>query len=108
MKSLVLTSYRPFHVTVRIGLKPSADFRDIFEVRGLSRPQRGEILPTRVEPDEVVFRYRGLDAVERKTHIMFDPPANRVVNDSIFWQLQLERGKTIQLQVHTHRQRMLP
>ena len=89
----------PSIVNVRVGLKTEADFRDIFEVRGLERAHRGEMLPPHVEPDEVVFRYRGLDAIERKTHILLDPPANRVVNDSIFWQLQLERGKTMQLQV---------
>ncbi len=91
----LLTSFEPSIVNVRVGLKTEADFRDIFEVRGMERAHRGEMLPPHVEPDEVVFRYRGLDAIERKTHILLDPPANRVVNDSIFWQLQLERGKTI-------------
>ncbi len=95
----LLTSFEPSIVNVRVGLKTEADFSDIFEVRGMERAHRGELLPPHVEPDEVVFRYRGLDAVERKTHILLDPPANRVVNDSIFWQLRLERGKTIQLQV---------
>src|SRR5215472_14858453 len=46
-ETLILTSFHPTTLRVRIGLKLSADFRDIFEVRGLSRSQRGEIPPPR-------------------------------------------------------------
>ncbi|HEU5348457.1 MAG TPA: glycogen debranching N-terminal domain-containing protein [Ktedonobacterales bacterium] len=98
-QTFLLTSFEPSTVDVRVGLKTGADFRDIFEVRGMERTARGEMLPPRIEHDEVVFCYRGLDGIERKTHIVPSLPADRVVNGGIFWQLRLERGETVQLQV---------
>ena len=78
----LLTSFEPSIVCAR-GTEKLGGFSDIV-VRGMERAHRGEMLAPHVEPDEVVFCYRGLDAVERKTHIMLDPPADLVVNDSIF------------------------
>lgn len=98
-QTFLLTSFEPAPIEVRVGLKTGADFRDIFEVRGMERPERGEALPPLVDAGEVVFRYHGLDAIERKTHIRLDPPADRIVNDGIFWHLRLERGETVRLQV---------
>ncbi|HEX6542937.1 MAG TPA: glycogen debranching N-terminal domain-containing protein [Ktedonobacterales bacterium] len=98
-QTFLLTSFESEPIEVRVGLKTGADFRDIFEIRGMERPERGEMLPPRKERDEVVFHYRGLDNVERKTHLMLDPPAERVVSDGIFWHLRLERGETVQIRV---------
>src|SRR6185312_17321303 len=98
-QTFLLTSFEPEPVELRVGLKTGADFADIFEVRGMERPKRGEMLPPNLEHDEVVFRYQGLDQIERKTRILLDPPADRVVNDGLFWQLQLSRGETVELQV---------
>lgn len=98
-QTFLLTSFEPSPVEVRVGLKTGADFSDIFEVRGMKRVSRGEMLPPQMERDEVVFRYRGLDEIERKTHILLDPPADRVVNDGIFWRLRLTRGEAIQIRM---------
>jgi glycogen debranching enzyme len=99
IQTFLLTSFEASTVDLRLGLKTGADFRDIFEVRGMERASRGELAPPEMERDEVVFRYRGLDAIERKTRILFDPPADLLVNDGVFWRLQLRRGQTVQIQV---------
>ena len=98
-QTFLLTSFEPEPVEVRVGLKTGTDFADIFEVRGMERPKRGKMLPPHLEHDEVIFRYQGLDDVERKTRILLDPPADRVVNDGLFWQLHLSRGETVELEV---------
>jgi glycogen debranching enzyme len=49
-----------------------ADFADIFEVRGLSRPARGQRLDTEVRADSVRIAYLGRDARERCTTLSFD------------------------------------
>jgi glycogen debranching enzyme len=98
-QTFLVTNYGSEQVDVRLGLKTGADFRDIFEVRGMERPARGELLPPQVERDEVVFRYHGLDGIERKTRVLLDPPADRMVSDGLFWQLQLARDETIQIRV---------
>src|SRR6185503_7265932 len=50
-----------------------ADFADLFEVRGLTRTRRGIGSVHLAGPDRVVFRYVGLDNVERVTEIGFAP-----------------------------------
>lgn len=50
-----------------------ADFRDLFEVRGMKREMRGRENSNLVAPDKVEFRYLGLDDVERRTSIVFTP-----------------------------------
>src|SRR5207302_5840233 len=50
-----------------------ADFRDIFEVRGMHRERRGRMLEPVVEREEVVISYEGLDGKTRRTRITFKP-----------------------------------
>jgi len=72
----------------------AADFADIFEVRGQNRAQRGERMAPDVREDgALVFAYRGLDAVERRTRIRFDPmPDGRPGRDNR-WALDLGPGE---------------
>jgi glycogen debranching enzyme len=51
-----------------------ADFADIFEVRGTSRPRRGERREPRREDGAIVIEYLGLDGVLRRTRVTSDPP----------------------------------
>ena len=50
-----------------------ADFRDVFEVRGAHRPERGRIVPTRDTSDGLLFEYHGLDGVSRQTVVQIEP-----------------------------------
>jgi glycogen debranching enzyme len=47
----------------------------------------------------VVFRYRGRDNVERKTHLQFTPPADRTSDGEVSWNVQLMKGQPIQVRV---------
>jgi glycogen debranching enzyme len=50
-----------------------ADFADIFEVRGMARERRGEVLPPRVEgPRTLSFSYRGRDDALRETRVTIE------------------------------------
>jgi glycogen debranching enzyme len=66
-----LINYGPEEIQISLTLYFEADFADIFEVRGSRRERRGEKLPTRVGPQEVLLSYRGLDNVERRTRLYF-------------------------------------
>jgi glycogen debranching enzyme len=50
-----------------------ADYLDLFEVRGLTRRERGVRLPTRIDDNAAVLGYRGLDGIERRTRITITP-----------------------------------
>ena len=62
---------RPHRVS--LSLRFGSDFADIFEVRGQTRPRRGQLSARRLSDDTVALRYRGLDNVERTTSLRFEP-----------------------------------
>jgi glycogen debranching enzyme len=72
---LDIQNHGPVTFDLDVELELDADYADIFEVRGYSRPHRGQLLPTEVTADGgLVFGYRGLDGVTVRTHVTFDPP----------------------------------
>lgn len=64
-------------VTVRLSYVLSADFADIFEVRGLHRKERGTHDPVKIHDCGFTFSYRGRDRKRRLTNVFFSPaPGN--------------------------------
>ncbi len=55
-----------------------ADFADIFEVRGVRRPARGQRSPATVDTHGVSFEYRGLDGRTRRTRVQVSEPGTRM------------------------------
>lgn len=55
-------------------LRLDADFADIFEVRGVIRPERGRRLPDVAHDDALNFSYVGLDGHRRRTRLRFSEP----------------------------------
>ncbi len=68
---LVITNFTEHQEALTIELALGADFADIFEVRGYQRERVGTCLPILVEPGRVVFGYRGVDRVLRRTQVAF-------------------------------------
>lgn len=75
---LQLVNYSDQPARVPLGFDFAADFRDMFEVRGQVRPQRGELGEPEVGAQGIVLRYRGLDAVLRSAYIDFSEPPQRL------------------------------
>ena len=69
----------------------SADFADIFELRGHRRERRGEI-ETKSDENGVVFLYHGLDGVTRRTTIQFDPTPAEIDKESARFPVELSPG----------------
>ena len=63
----VLHSFSAAPLRLHFELRLAADFRDVFEVRGVHRARSGEREPPRVDGGALVFAYRGLDGVRRVT-----------------------------------------
>ena len=64
-------SMRPVALTLSTVFE--ADYVDIFEVRGVKRAARGDMLPAEIERDHVRLAYRGLDDQVRRTTLRFSP-----------------------------------
>ncbi len=76
-----------------------ADFIDIFELRGSTRPRRGGWIPTVWRPEGPVFAYKGLDGTVRRTRIAFDPPPDPKPVRRSAWHMRLAPGGSGQLRL---------
>jgi glycogen debranching enzyme len=66
-----MKNYNHFPVQVTIDLSFGADFADIFEVRGLARPTRGQHEAPKTTERSVRFGYLGEDGLRRQTRVEF-------------------------------------
>ncbi|HEX7116546.1 MAG TPA: amylo-alpha-1,6-glucosidase [Steroidobacter sp.] len=94
---LHLTSFGERDVSVPLAFVFEADFVDIFEVQGYSRPRRGEFLPPEIDGRSVRLSYRGLDNIVRTTHLEFSiPPVSLSAREAQFL-IHLPAGRDAEL-----------
>jgi glycogen debranching enzyme len=86
-------------VATGLAMSFASDFVDLFEVRGVQRTRRGRKLGARVAPPEVSLEYEGLDRVRRRTTIRFDAPPARLKVDRAEFELRLDPGASIVIDV---------
>ncbi|MEW5849618.1 MAG: amylo-alpha-1,6-glucosidase [Myxococcota bacterium] len=87
---LRIRNYALQRETISVRLQFSADYKDIFEVRGTVRSRRGELLPPQVHPHGVLLGYRGLDGVERRTSVECHPAPTAVGPDEMTLEVTLD------------------
>jgi glycogen debranching enzyme len=86
-------------VMLPLAFEYAADFRDMFEVRGMRRAQRGVLVEPEVRGRHVRFAYDGLDAVRRTGVIAFSEPPWRVSHRRADFMFTLEPGARADLYV---------
>jgi glycogen debranching enzyme len=69
-----------------------ADCADIFEVRGTRRKRWGRYLDPEIASDSVVLAYEGLDAITRRTRILFSPEPDQIDAGQAIFNLALPPG----------------
>ncbi|HEY8048286.1 MAG TPA: amylo-alpha-1,6-glucosidase [Ramlibacter sp.] len=101
IERLRVTNHGADAAEVRLDLTFGADFVDLFEVRGMQRARRGDMLEPQVHGDAVVLSYRGLDARVRRTVLRFDPPPQAATAQSARFELTLApaQHRDIEVQV---------
>jgi glycogen debranching enzyme len=92
---LELISYNRFPVPFRLTLRVAADFRDMFDIRGFARAERGRLMRPRRRPDGVELRYRGLDGVPRTTRISTAPSFE--LSAGVIWDTTVPSHETVTL-----------
>lgn len=80
-------------VDFTLSLAFSADFADIFEVRGVARHKRGQAWTRVAAPDHVSLCYRGLDGVMRETALSFEPAPSALVDGLARYDVALTPGE---------------
>src|SRR5262249_1736095 len=69
---LSVGNYNPFAVTLSLLYEFSADFADIFDVRGYERERMGERHAPVVGERSLCYAYTGIDGTDRQTLVEFD------------------------------------
>jgi glycogen debranching enzyme len=95
---LSLHNYVRTAVEIEIDFYYAVDFADVFEVRGLRRKRRGEMLSPTVDDSGVELRYRGLDNAVRSTGIRFDAAPTEINENRAVFVLHLESGENRELE----------
>jgi glycogen debranching enzyme len=75
---------------LRLAIAFSADFADLFEVRGMRRERRGEHHAVRCEGAAVTLSYTGLDRQRRETRLRFDPPPHHLGPHRAVFEIELQ------------------
>jgi glycogen debranching enzyme len=87
--SIELHNFSTKPASFQLEFRVSADFVDLFEVRGTERTRRGERLPTLTAEGMVTLAYRGLDGVGRRTRISFPSSGEYDGMGVISWAIRL-------------------
>ncbi|HEX2194272.1 MAG TPA: amylo-alpha-1,6-glucosidase [Candidatus Limnocylindria bacterium] len=96
---IVVRSFAARPVRIALALDFAADFADVFEVRGMQRPQRGRFMTPAVSERGVVLRYQGLDGVVRRTRIGFSMRPDALDGRHAEFRLTLPVGRAVSLEV---------
>ncbi len=88
-EAIELTNYGASDAIVPLSISFGSDFRDMFEVRGLKRVNQGRVEAPRVENDEVLLGYVGLDDVARNVQIAFAPQPDKLFADRADYTIKL-------------------
>lgn len=99
---LWVRNYARQPVEVFLNLEFSADYRDIFEVRGIERKERGTLLEPTISEGVVCLGYRGLDGIIRRTRIESTPAPAQVSASHVEFVAQLRPKGETNFYVNTH------
>ena len=95
--SISLRNFADGPIRLPLRLWFTADYADVFEVRGSRRPRRGRMLATAIAKDAIDLGYVGLDGVTRTTRLELDPAPARAGARSADWVAALESGERMQI-----------
>ncbi|HEX6209584.1 MAG TPA: glycogen debranching N-terminal domain-containing protein [Methylomirabilota bacterium] len=101
-QQLLVQGFHREPLDLSLTLHFSADFVDVFEVRGHPREHRGRVLPPVVDGASVRLAYRGLDDVTRTATLTFSPPPDRLDEACAEYRLSLAPAATIELTAVVH------
>jgi glycogen debranching enzyme len=92
---LSLRNHGAKRVELLISIAFSADFADVFEVRGMRRARRGTFSTRLNGPHEALLSYLGLDDFLRITSVYFDPLPTRLAEREARYQVTLTAHETM-------------
>ncbi|MFW6077524.1 MAG: glycogen debranching N-terminal domain-containing protein, partial [Hyphomicrobiales bacterium] len=99
LERLAFVNYGSNESLLPLSIEFAGDFRDMFEVRGEVRPERGRLLPPEIDSRSVLLRYEGLDSVLRTTGITFSLEPRRLTSDRAEFVVALPPSTEVELYI---------
>jgi glycogen debranching enzyme len=84
-------------VDIECSLRLSADFRDMFDVRGYKLQMLGRMRPIQADGTGITFTYEGQDGQLRRTEVVVNRPATTSHDGTLIWHFHLPSKETISL-----------
>ncbi|HWJ26433.1 MAG TPA: glycogen debranching N-terminal domain-containing protein, partial [Flavisolibacter sp.] len=98
-EELTVTNFQNQPCKIDLNLNFDADFRDIFEVRGMNRLLQPEKATTTTSDGRIRFSYQGKDQIKRETEIIFSSNQYLKINQkSATLSLSLSPGRNYKLE----------
>jgi glycogen debranching enzyme len=97
---LEISNYALESIAVDLIVEFEADFADIFEVRGVPRVRRGQLLEPRVGESSVELEYLGLDGLRRQTRVELSRPPSAITAQQMQVPIRLAPGEQTNLTIH--------
>ena len=91
---LLVRNFSDQPLQARLTFRFAADFADLFEVRGEHRAARGQATASLESDHGVLLSYIGLDHVERRTRLVFDPAPKTLTTARAAYELLLKSRET--------------
>lgn len=76
-----------------------ADYTDIFEIRGITRDEKGKRFPVRQEDGNMIFSYLGRDEIKRETKIVFSPQPVFVDHKTACFDVELPPKYPVEIEI---------
>lgn len=106
---IALTNYGLSSISLPLSFLIAADFKDIFEVRGMTRTRRGRILPPETENRHLGFHYDGLDGDRRTLWLSLSHPISVASpGDEIRMRISLPRAARSEIYIEAGVERSDP
>lgn len=79
--------------TIAVDVSFTADFADLFEIRGMTRLRKGMMKPPVIGPADVLLSYEGRDAKIRETHLCFEPAPHELTDSHARFEVTVPPGE---------------
>jgi glycogen debranching enzyme len=80
-ETIQVTNYNTFDVAIDLAVGVSADFADVFVVRGYEPETHGQLQPASWQRGALRLRYKGADGRTRETMVAFSPKPDTTSDD---------------------------
>ena len=92
-ETLLVQSFSRHPMSLDLTFEVDADFRDVFEIRGMTRAKRGEVMHPGTDGNCLSFVYRSLDGAMHSTTVTLSAPAT-ILDKQITLPTDLQPGES--------------